>query len=82
MIDKVVNMIFNLDSLRTAVFAEVDLYNSVTRIMADDESSKVACAVWCDEDGWRGWKIKEDGTYYFHDIAEHSLGNIMNEVMS
>lgn len=82
MIDKVVNMIFSLDSLRTALFAEVDLYNSITRIMADDESSKIACAVWCDEDGWRGWKIKEDGTYYFHDIPEHTLGDIMNEVMS
>lgn len=82
MIDKVVNMIFSLDSLRTAVFSEVDLYNSITRIMADDESSKIACTVWCDEDGWRGWKIKEDGTYYFHDIPEHTLGDIMNEVMS
>jgi hypothetical protein len=80
MIDKVVNMIFSLDSLRTAVFAEVDLYNSVTRIMADDESSKIACAVWCDEDGWRGWNIKEDGTYYFHDIPEHTLGDIMDIV--
>ena len=80
MIDKVVNMIFSLDSLRTAVFAEVDLYNSVTRIIADDESSKIACAVWCDEDGWRGWNIKEDGTYYFHDIPEHTLGDIMDIV--
>jgi hypothetical protein len=80
MLDKVVNMIFSLDSLRTAVFAEVDLYNSVTRIMSDPESSKIACAVWCDEDGWRGWNIKEDGTYYFHDIPEHSLGDIMEIV--
>jgi hypothetical protein len=80
MIDKVVNMIFSLDSLRTAVFAEVDLYNSVTRIMSDPESSKIACAVWCDEDGWRGWNIKEDGTYYFHDIPEHTLGDIMGIV--
>jgi hypothetical protein len=48
--------------------------------MADDESSKIACAVWCDEDGWRGWNIKEDGTYYFHDIPEHTLGDIMGIV--
>jgi hypothetical protein len=48
--------------------------------MADDESSKIACAVWCDEDGWRGWNIKEDGTYYFHDIPEHTLGDIMDIV--
>ena len=58
------------------------MYNSITRIMADDESSKIACAIWCDEDGWRGWNIKEDGTYYFHDIAEHSLGDIMRLVIS
>lgn len=82
MIDKIVNMIFSLDSLRKAVTAEVHMYDSIARIMADDESSKIACTIWCEEDGWRGWNIKEDGRYYFHDIPEHTLGDVMNEVMS
>ena len=82
MIDWLVTHIFKIDPLRVALFQEVDMYNSITRILADDESSKIACAIWCDEDGWRGWNIKEDGTYYFHDIAEHSLGDIMRLVIS
>ena len=82
MIDWLVTQIFKIDPLRVALFQEVNMYNSITRIMADDESSKIACAIWCDEDGWRGWNIKEDGTYYFHDIAEHSLGDIMRLVIS
>ena len=80
MIDWLIRQIFRIDPLRIALFQEVDMYNSITRIMADDESSKIACAIWCDQDGWRGWNIKEDGTYYFHDIAEHSLGDIMREI--
>lgn len=82
MIDKVVNMIFSLDSLRKAVTAEVHMYDSITRIMSDPESMKTASAFWDEGDGWRGWTIKEDGRYYFHDIPEHTLGDVMNEVMS
>lgn len=77
MIDNLVNWLFRWDRLRHAIFNEVDMYNSITRIMADDESSKIACALWCEEDGWRGWNIKEDGRYYFHDVPEHTLGDIM-----
>jgi hypothetical protein len=80
MIDWLVRQIFRIDPLRIALFQEVDMYNSITRIMADDESSKIACSIWCDQDGWRGWNIKEDGTHYFHDIAEHSLGDIMRAI--
>jgi hypothetical protein len=82
MIDWLVRQIFKIDPLRIALFQEVDMYNSISRIMADEESSKIACAIWCEEDGWRGWNIKEDGTYYFHDIAENSLGDIMRLVIS
>ena len=80
MIDWLIRQIFKIPALRINIFQEVDMYNSITRIMADDESSKIACALWCEEDGWRGWQIKENGTYYFHDIAEHSLGDIMQLV--
>lgn len=80
MIDKVVNMIFSLDSLRKAVTAEVHMYDSITRIMSDPESMKTASAFWDEGDGWRGWTIKEDGRYYFHDIPEHTLGDIMDIV--
>jgi hypothetical protein len=82
MLDWLIRQMFKVAPLRVALFEEVDMYNSISRIMADDESSKIACTIWCDEDGWRGWNIKEDGSYYFHDIPEKSVGEIMNEVMS
>lgn len=75
--DWLVRQLFKIKPLRIALFEEVELHNSITRIMADDESSKIACALWCEEDGWRGWNIKEDGRYYFHDVPEHTLGDIM-----
>ncbi len=75
--DWLVRQLFKIKPLKIALFEEVELYNSITRIMADDESSKIACALWCEEDGWRGWNIKEDGRYYFHDVPEHTLGDIM-----
>jgi len=77
MMDWLVRQLFKIKPLKIALFEEVELYNSITRIMADDESSKIACALWCEEDGWRGWNIKEDGRYYFHDVPEHTLGDIM-----
>ena len=82
MIDWLIRQMFKIPALRINIFQEVDMYNSISRIMADDDSSKIACAIWCEEDGWRGWHIKEDGSYYFHDIAEHSLGDIMQLVTS
>ena len=77
MIDKLVNLIFKLNSLRLAIFSEVDWYNSITRIMADPESMKTATALWDDGDGWRGWTVKENGNYYFNDIPEKSLADAM-----
>lgn len=77
MMDWLVRQLFKIKPLKIALFEEVELYNSITRIMADDESSKIACALWCEEDGWRGWNVKEDGRYYFHDVPEHTLGDIM-----
>lgn len=79
--DKLINFLFKFDRLRLAIFSEVDFYNSITRTLNDPESMKVASAFWCDEDGWRGWGIKEDGNYYFHDIPEHGLGDIMDIII-
>jgi hypothetical protein len=39
---------------------------------------KVASAMWCEPDGWRGWHIKDDGTYYFNDFPEKSFGDIFD----
>ncbi|NDB62144.1 hypothetical protein EB001_27455 [bacterium] len=80
MIDWLIRQMFKIPALRINIFQEVDLYNSITRIMSDPESMKTASAFWDEGDGWRGWTIKEDGRYYFHDIAEHSLGDIMRLV--
>jgi len=43
--DWLVRQLFKIKPLRIALFEEVELYNSITRIMADDESSKIACAL-------------------------------------
>lgn len=76
MLNRIVDILFSWESLRLAIFAEVDWHNSLTRTLNDAESMKTASAFWCDEDGWRGWNIKSDGIYYFHDIPEKHLSDI------
>lgn len=80
MIDFIIRQLFKWESLRAAIYAEVDFYNSITRILNDPESMKTASAMWCEPDGWRGWTIKEDGKYYFHDVPEKALTDIF-EIM-
>lgn len=77
MIHWLVRQIFKWNTLRNEIFAEVDLYNSLTLIMNDPEAMKTATAMWYDTDGWRGWTIKNNGNYYFHDIPEKSLSDLM-----
>ena len=81
MIDKLVRTLFKWDTLRYEIFAEVDLYNSLTRIINDPESMKTATAMWCDPDGWRGWTIKDNGNYFFNDIPETSFSSLMYTIM-
>jgi hypothetical protein len=81
MLDKIINLLFSWDRLRVAIFAEVDWFNSITRTLNDPESMKTTSAFWCEEDGWRGWGIKEDGSYYFHDLPEKDLGGILDIVV-
>jgi hypothetical protein len=78
MIDFIVRTLFSWGTLRNAIFSEVDLYNSITRIMNDPEQSKIAVALWCESDGWRGWQINDDGSYYFNDVPENSISTIMD----
>lgn len=77
MIDWLIEKLFKWDRLRMAIFAEVDWYNSISRTLNDPEAMEIASAFWCESDGWRGWSIKDNGTYYFHDIAEKSISDIM-----
>lgn len=81
MLTEIINFLFKFDNLRLAIFSEVDWYNSVTRTLNDPESMKTTSAFWSDPDGWRGWGIKDDGTYYFHDLPEKSLGDILEIVI-
>jgi len=57
---------------------KLDWYNSITRTLNDPEAMKTASAIWCEQDGWRGWNIKENGSYYFHDIPEKGLSDIFD----
>lgn len=78
---KLIDFLFRFNTLRTAIFAEVDWQNSIRRTLNDPDSMKVASAFWNEPDGWRGWGIKDDGSYYFHDIPEHHLGDILEIVI-
>jgi hypothetical protein len=78
---KVVDFLFKWDRLRDAIFNEVDWQNSITRTLQDPESMKVASAMWCEEDGWRGWTVKDNGTYYFHDIPEKDFSNAFDIII-
>lgn len=78
MINKIVDLIFSWEKLRFAIFAEVDWYNSISRTLADPEAMKTASAMWCEPDGWRGWYIKDDNTYYFHDLPEKGIGDMID----
>lgn len=80
MIDWIIDQLFRWDRLRVAIFSEVDWYNSISRTLADPEAMQVVNAMWCEPDGWRGWAIKDDGTYYFHDIPENSISDIFKTI--
>ena len=77
MIDFIIKQLFKWQPLRLAIFDEVNMYNSITRILADPEEMKTATAMWNDGDGWRGWTIKDNGNYYFHDVPEKSISDLM-----
>ena len=81
MIDFIIKQLFKWQPLRLAIFDEVNMYNSITRILADPEEMKIATALWDDADGWRGWTIRDNGNYYFHDVPEKGIGDIMDILM-
>lgn len=81
MVDNIIRIIFSWEKLRLAIFSEVDWHNSITRTLNDPDSMKAVSAFWCEEDGWRGWGIKEDGSYYFHDIPEKHISDILDIVI-
>lgn len=78
MINWIIDQLFKWNALRTAIFAEVDWYNSISRTLEDPESMKTSSAMWCEYDGWRGWHIKDDGMYYFHDLPEKQFDDIFD----
>jgi len=81
MLDRITRTLFSWERLRLTIFAEVDWYNSITRTLNDPESMKTASAFWCEEDGWRGWGIKDNGSYYFHDVPEKHLSNVFDVIV-
>jgi len=70
MIDKLISILFKWTGFREALFAEVNMYNSLTRIMKDPESMEIASAFWEDE----------ENKYYFNDIPEHDLMGVMESL--
>lgn len=81
MIERLVNLLFKWNNLRSVIFAEVDMYNSVSRTIRDPYWGSIAMTVWDDVDGWRGWTKTFTG-YYFVDYPEPSFGSIMDELQN
>jgi hypothetical protein len=79
MIDWLIRQIFKIPALRINIFQEVDMYNSLTRIMKDPKSMEIASAFWEESDGWKGWTVEEN-KYYFNDIPEHDLMGVMESL--
>lgn len=74
--DRLIRLLFSSKKLRSAIFAEVDFYNSIKRILKDPEDSKVVTAIWCEADGWRGWTIRD--RYIFNDYPEKSIDDLFD----
>ena len=74
MINWLVNRIFRWDTLRDAVFDEVNLYQSIDKGMWENEKLRPTNLTWSEGDRWYGWiyndKLKR---YYFDDIGNESL---------
>jgi len=82
MINWIIDQLFKWESLRIAIFSEVDWYNSTTRILQDPEEMRTARALWCEVDGWRGWAYDEDkNRYYFYDIPFKSLADALEDML-
>jgi hypothetical protein len=79
MIDWLVRTIFRFNSLREAIFEEVELYNYLGHIINDPESMQTASKAWDEGDGWRGW-TKGEYKYYFNDIPEKKLADHFAEL--
>ncbi len=74
MIEWLVNRIFRWDSLRKAVFDEVNLRQSITRAMWEHDNSSPSNLTWSEGDTWYGWTYNKDKRrYYFDDIGNKSL---------
>ena len=79
MIDFIVRQLFKWHTLKVHIFSEVDWYNSITRTLNDPESMRTAVAIWCEQDGWRGWNYDDEkNKYYFHDLPEKSIYDIID----
>ena len=81
MIDYLVSLITKWDKLYKAIVSEVNLNNSIGRIINDPASREIAACYWDDIDGWRGWVKNDDmNRYFFNDIPEHSYLDIEFEL--
>ena len=76
MIDWLIRQLFKWNNFRSAVFEEVDWQNSIGLILNDPQDMSIATCMWYETDGWKGWTI-ENNVYYFNDIPEKSLSDLM-----
>lgn len=81
MIDWLVKKLFLWTPLRTAIFDEVYMYKMLEEYDKDPEKRSIGSALYCDEDGWRGWsKSLSINRYYFNDVPEKNFMSAFNEL--
>jgi hypothetical protein len=83
MINWLVNRIFRWDSLRSAIFDEVRLYQSIDKAMAEYDRDNPTNLTWAEGDRWYGWTYNPElKRYYFDDIGNESLMGLWEEQWS
>ena len=71
MINWLVNRIFRWDSLRKAVFDEVNLYKSIDKAIWEQKNSSPTNLTWSEGNRWYGWTFNnKTNKYYFSKLKK------------
>jgi hypothetical protein len=74
MIDRLVNLFFRWGNLREALFAEVHMYDEVSKSIKEYKETGPTNLTWSEGDTWYGWTYNSNARrYYFDDIGNKSL---------
>jgi hypothetical protein len=74
MIDRLVQLFFRWGNLREAIFAEVHMYDELTKVIDDARHKPPTNLTWSEGDMWYGWAYdSKTGRYYFDDVGYDTM---------